>query len=198
MHLPSKKHLAGGLILLLIAVIFVCFPHPASDLHLRITFEEFEGDGCSLYYTTDTDGNFSQEKCISSTFDPDTMQVSFLLDASLEGHLTGLRLDFPHSEQLIGIKTVTVSSAGVIQKEYNPCHFFTPENIALNHNADVTLVLPRNRVYVSTGADDPYLILSDALVAQINACYSHQVLSRLCVCLFAACCLFFARRKLSA
>ena len=48
MHLPSKKYLAGGLILLLIAVIFVCFPHPASDLHLRITFEEFEGDGCSL------------------------------------------------------------------------------------------------------------------------------------------------------
>ena len=86
----------------------------------------------------------------------------------------------------------------MIQKEYNPCHFFAPENIALNHNADVTLVLPRNRVYVSTGADDPFLILSDALVARIDSCYSHQVLSRLCVCLFAACCLFFARRKLSA
>ena len=96
------------------------------------------------------------------------MQVSFLLDGSLEGHLTGLRLDFPHSEQLIGIKTVTVSSAGVIQKEYNPCHFFAPENITLNHNADVTLVLPRNRVYVSAGADDPFLILSDALPNQYS------------------------------
>ena len=196
MHFSSGKQLAGDLILLLITIIFIFFPHPASDLYLRITFEQFEGDGCSLYYTTDTDGNFSQEKCITSEIDPDTMQVSFRLSGALDGHLTGLRLDFPHTDQLLAIKTVTVSSAGVIQKEYNPCHFFAPENIGLNHNADVTLVLPRNRVYVSTSEDDPFLILSDALTSQIDGCYSHQTGSRLLLCLFFAGCLFLARRKI--
>lgn len=196
MRIPSKKQLFAGAVALLLAVLFISFPHPASDLHLRITFDEFTGDGCALYYTTDTDGNFSQDKCITSELDPATMQVSFSLPGTLSGHLTGLRLDFPHTEQLLCIKTVTVSSAGVIKKEFNPCYLFVPENLQMNHNADITIVLPRNRVYVSAGSDDPFLIFSDALTAQIESCYSHQMLSRFCVCLFLAGCMFFAHRKL--
>lgn len=198
MHFASKKRLIIGVLILLAAVLFVFWPRKASALYLRVTFEEFTGDACSLYYTTDSDGNFSQEKCISSEVDPDTMQATFRLDGSLAGHLTGLRLDFPHTEQLLGIKDVTVSSAGVIQKEFNPCHFFAPENIGLSHNADVTLVVPRNRVYISAGADDPFLILSDGLTAQITDCYSHQTGFRLLVCLFVAGCVCFAHRKIFA
>lgn len=196
MQFPHKRQLASGIAALLIAVIFIFFPRPASALYLRITFEQFEGDGCSLYYTTDTDGNFSQDKCIISEIDPDTMQVSFRLDGMFDGHLTGLRLDFPHTEQLAEIKTVTVSSAGVIQREYNPCSFFAPENIQASHNADVTLVHPKNRVYVSAGADDPYLILSHGLTSQITACYSHQTLTRLLLCIFIACSFYLSRRKI--
>ena len=196
MRIFSKKQLFAGTAALLLAVLFMVFPHPASDLYLRITFEEFTGDGCALYYTTDTDGNFSQDKCITSELNPDTMQVSFCLPGALSGHLTGLRLDFPHEEQLLCIKTVTVSSAGVIKKEFNPCYLFVPEHLQMNHNADVTTVLPRNRVYVAAGSDDPFLIFSDAMTAQIEGYYSHQVLSRLCVCLFLAVCVFFAHKKL--
>lgn len=195
MHIPSKNNIISGIIFLLIAVIFIVFPHPASALYLRITFDEFQGDDCSLYYTTDTDGNFSQDKCITSTIDPETLQVSFRLDGALEGHLTGLRLDFPHAEQLLCIKTVTVSSAGAVRKEYSPCRFFVAENIAMNHNADVTLVPPQDRAYVSTESDDPFLIFSDALTAQIAGYYSHQLLSRLFLCLFMAGCTFFAHRR---
>ena len=198
MHFPSKKQIACSVIVMLIALIYIFFPHPASDLYLRITFEELEGDTCYLYYATDTDSSFSEDKCIASKVDPDTMQASFRLDGSLVGHLTGLRLDFPHIEQLVGIKTVTVSSAGVIKKEFNPCYLFTPENIQLNHNADITLVLPRNRAYISAGADDPFLILSDALTAQIDGYYSHQTLSRLLLCVFIAGCFFCARRRIFA
>lgn len=198
MHFPSKKQIACSVIVMLIALIYIFFPHPASDLYLRITFEELEGDTCYLYYATDTDSSFSEDKCIASKVDPDTMQASFRLDGSLAGHLTGLRLDFPHIEQLVGIKTVTVSSAGVIKKEFNPCYLFTPENIQLNHNADITLVLPRNRAYISAGADDPFLILSDALTAQIDGYYSHQTLSHLLLCVFIAGCFFCARRKIFA
>ena len=192
----KQKQLMIGIVLLLLAVLFIFFPHPASDLYLRVTFEEFTGDGCALYYTTDTDGNYSQDKCITSELDPDTMQVTFCLPGELSGHLTGLRLDFPHAEQLLCIKTATVSSAGVIKKEFNPCYLFVPENIQMNHNADITTVLPRNLVYVSAGSDDPFLIFSDAMTAQIEGFYSHQVLSRLCVCLFLAGCIFFAHKKL--
>lgn len=198
MHFPSKKQIACSVIVMLIALIYIFFPHHASDLYLRINFEELEGDTCYLYYATDTDSSFSEDKCIASKVDPDTMQASFRLDGSLAGHLTGLRLDFPHIEQLVGIKTVTVSSAGVIKKEFNPCYLFTPENIQLNHNADITLVLPRNRAYISAGADDPFLILSDALTAQIDGYYSHQTLSRLLLCVFIAGCFFCARRRIFA
>ena len=198
MHFPSKKQIACSVIVMLIALIYIFSPHPASDLYLRITFEELEGDTCYLYYATDTDSSFSEDKCIASKVDPDTMQASFRLDGSLAGHLTGLRLDFPHIEQLVGIKTVTVSSAGVIKKEFNPCYLFTPENIQLNHNADITLVLPRNRAYISAGADDPFLILSDALTAQIDGYYSHQTLSRLLLCVFIAGCFFCTRRRIFA
>ena len=194
MHFASKKQIVEAVVALLF-LIFIFLPHPASALYLRITFEQLEGDDCFLYYTTDTDGNFSEDKCIASRIDPDTMQVAFRLDGALDGHLTGLRLDFPHTEQLLGIRTVTVSSAGVIKKEYNPCYLFTQENFQMNHNADITLIPAWNRAYISTSADDPFLILSDALTSEITGCYSHQTGSRLLLCLFIAGCFFFADRN---
>ena len=48
MHFPSKKQIACSVIVMLIALIYIFFPHPASDLYLRITFEELEGDTCYL------------------------------------------------------------------------------------------------------------------------------------------------------
>lgn len=190
----SKKIM--WLFAVLLAVAFILIPIPASDLIIRISFVEIGGDACNLYYTTDTANDYSDEQCLRSEIDYEKNQVEFRLDGSLKNHLTGLRIDFPHVEQVICIKTITVSNAGVIQKEFNPCHFFAESNIVSAHEAEVSLVNPRNRAYISTSEKDPYLVLSAALTDQLQDCYRSKHLSRLLVCLFIAGSYFLAKKKL--
>lgn len=192
-----KKYLPW-LFAVIIALIFIFLPFPASDLILRVYFDEIEGDSCALYYTTDTQNAFCAEQCVQSQIDYEKKMVAFRLDGSLAGHLTGLRLDFPQTEQLICIKSVTASSAGVIQKEYNPCSFFAEPNIIFCNDTSVTLVHSRNRAYLSTGSNDPYIGLSTTLTEQLRGCFSHMRLSRFFLCLFVAGSIFLARKKLFA
>lgn len=191
----KKKIIMGGVFLL--ALLFVLMPLPASDLIIRVYFDDIAGDFCSLYYSTDENKSFSAEQCILSEIDYTQNSVEFRLDGALEKELTALRLDWPQSvEQLICVKDISISSGGVIQKQYNPCCFFADENIAFAHETSVTTVLPRNRAYLLIGADDPYQILSDISVEEIKSCYSHRIISRICLCLFIVGCFFFAGKKL--
>lgn len=191
-----KKFLIGGLAILL-SLIFVFLPLPASDLIIRIYFDEIAGDSCVLYYTTDENPSFSEGKSVPSYIDHAQKKVEFRLNANLEGHLDNLRLDFPHlTEQLICVKSITLSSAGVIHREYNPCSFFAAENIASTQEISISLVHSRNRAYLSTGANDPFVILAPGLIRQIEDCYSHQTVSRLALCLFLFGSYAFARKKL--
>lgn len=179
------------------ALAFILIPQPASDLIIRIYFDDIAGDSCALYYSTDAGKTLSAEQCISSEINHTQKSVEFRLEDSLENRLTALRLDWPHlTEQLICVKTISVSSGGVIRKEYNPCYFFAEGNIAAVHEVDASLVYPRDRAYLLTGTDDPYQLLSDGLVEDINGCYNHRTLSRVCLCLFLAGCFLFARKKL--
>lgn len=180
---------------IILAVVFILIPLPPAALYIRIQFDEIAGDKCTLYYATDTTGGFSEEQCILSKIDPDTNQVTFRLDSSLDGHLTDLRIDFPPAEDLVCIKTITASSAGIIQDEYNPCHFFANDNIASTHEADITLVHPTNRVYISTTENDPYIVLSSGLTAQLQDHYSHFGITRLFVCILVAIGYLFARKN---
>ena len=191
----KKKILMGGLFLL--ALLFILMPLPASDLIIRIYFEDIAGDSCSVFYSNDADKIFSSEQCISSGIDYEQKSVEFRLDGALEDQITALRLDWPHlTEQTICVKNISISSGGVIQKEYNPCYFFANENISGAHETDVSLVQPRNRAYLVTGEDDPYQVLSDRLVEEIMGYYSHRTVSRIGLCLFIACSFFLARKKL--
>lgn len=63
-----KKKILWGFAVLL-AAVFVWMPFPASDLYLRIYFDEIAGDSCRLYYGTDVQGSFTPEQCISSIID---------------------------------------------------------------------------------------------------------------------------------
>ncbi len=191
-----KKFLIWGLAILL-SLIFIFLPFPASDLIIRVYFDEIAGDSCVLYYTTNENHSFSEEQSVSSDIDYAQKKVEFRLNGNLEGHLANLRLDFPHlTEQLICIKSVTLSSAGVIHKEYNPCSFFAEENIASTQETSITLVHPRNRAYLSTGSNDPYILLAPGLIRQIEDSYSHQTISRLALCLFLFGSYVFARKRL--
>ena len=184
------------LFIAILAIAFILFPLPPANLYIRITFDEIAGEDCLLYYATDTAGGYTAEQYIASKVDPYTGQVAFCLDSSLEKHLIGLRVDFPDTEDLICIKTITISSAGIIQQEFNPCNFFAEGNIALTNNADITLVKPRNRAYISTGSVDPYIVLSDSLTSQIVECYSHYTLTRILICSLALLGYFYTQRNI--
>ena len=188
---------AKFIIIFLVVLAFILVPFPAADLYIRVHFTETGGDSCSLYYTTTSNPVYTGDQCITSAIDYDLNQVTFCLDASLEKELTGLRLDFPGSGNLIGIDNITVSSAGIIQKQFNPCKFFADENIIQKNDIpEISLVTARNRAYLLPGTTDPYVVLSPALTAEITDGYSHLRLTRLSICLFVVACVFFYRKNL--
>lgn len=184
------------LILFLAVAAFILIPLPAADVYVRLHFSEAGGDNCSLYYTTGDFPNFSQDKCIISDIDYEKNEVTFRLDSSLEGKITGFRLDFPNTQSLIGIENITVSSAGIVQKQYNPCDFFEEKNVIYVNQAEYSLVRPHNRTYIAPNGDDTYFIFSDTLACELNNSYSHFRLTRLGICFFAAGCYFFTKRKI--
>lgn len=179
-----------------ITALFVFWPFSPAPLHIRLHFDEITGDRCELYYTTDTADEYSGDRCIVSQI-AEGKSVDFYLDASLAEHIRGLRIDWPHQEQLLCVKSVAISSAGVVQKEFNPCTFFS--DIAFQNNiAAQSMVQIRNRAYIRTNAEDPYMILGETTVSQIQKYFSRYRLTRLAICLFFFGCFFFGRRKLFA
>ncbi|MDE5587684.1 MAG: hypothetical protein K2J60_00895 [Acetatifactor sp.] len=192
-----KKKILFACIVFLLMAAFVLIPAPASNLYIRIYFDEIQGDSCALYYAVDGDEAFSQEQCVSSVIDYDKQMVEFVLEPSLEGRITGLRLDFPAEPQLLCVKTITVSNAGVIKREYNPCDFFAGENILYSNDIDaISLVTARARTYVKTFSDDPFMLLSGELCQQLMGCYSHFRLTKLAVCVFLSASFFLAKMKI--
>lgn len=191
-----KKKIAC-LFFIFLAAAFVLLPTPTASLSLRFYFEEIEGSECSLYYTTDTSNMFSDEKQYRAEIDPEKNMAAFRLDPSLNGYLTGLRLDFPSESQLCCVKNVTVSSGGVIKRRYDPCEFFAEENIIDTHGIDeITRVPSRSFTYFSVTSDDPYIVLSEGLSRQVMDCYSHYRLTRLCICLFLLACFLIGKKKI--
>lgn len=190
-----KKYLPPLLILIL-SLIFIFKPHSASAIIIRVYFNEISGNSCALYYTTDHPNAFNDTQCVISNIDYDQKMVSFRLDGSLAGRLTGLRLDLPGStEQLLCVKNISVSSGGVIQKEFNPCDFFSEGNRIFQNDVHLDLVPARKCAYMLTGSEDPYVVLSSPLVNQIQNCFSYRIWSRIFLCLFVAGCYFSATGK---
>ena len=194
-----KKKWIFYAIALLCMILFMILPFPASDLRLRLTLDEeypASTDTFYLYYETDGQG-FQGDQMLSATVDAEKGIVTFHLSSSLEDHLTGLRIDFPNTEQVVGIKDVTVSSAGVVKHRYHPCFFLATENLkAQNGISSISLVNARARAYVATTPDDPYLILNDPITLQIAGMFSHYLLTRILICLFLIACFVSYRRNL--
>ena len=187
------------ILILLGAIIFMLIPLPASDLILCITWSEsdpIEPHNFFLYYAMDGQA-WSEERKILGSLDEERGVVSFQVDSSLEGCLTGLRIDFPNWQQLVSVKNITVSSAGFPKKQYNPCVFFDESNQkAQNGLYAVDLVPTRARAYIGTTPEDPYIVLSDALTQQIAGLFSHYRMTRFFICLFALACYLSFQKKL--
>jgi len=192
----KKLKLIKIIVFLFIAIIIVLVPLPAADMNVRIHFWEEQGQNCSLYYTTISSPAFSQDKCVTADIDPNRKQVTFRLDASLKNQITGIRLDFPQTSELQSIDKITLSSAGIIQKQYNPCDFFAPEHIVYVNQADYSVVEPHNRVYIASQGTDTHFIFTEALSKEFNEGFSTFRLSRLGIILFVAGCIFSAKKKI--
>lgn len=184
--------------ILLIMLLFLSIPIPASDLVIRITLGNPDGVDARhfyLYYSTEESG-FSQDQLVQATYDEKNGTISFPLDASLEGRITSLRLDFPTTEQSILLRSISVSSAGLIQKQYNPCVFLSPANLeAINDIKAIDLIPSRANAYVSTFETDPYLVLNNPFSQEVTGHFSHYFITRILICLFFAVCIYSAQKK---
>lgn len=195
--MKKQVFFVGLALAIVLSALFIFAPFSASDLILRVYFEDIKGENCVLYYALDTENVFTQEKSIVSEIDYGQKMVEFRLDGSYDGHLTMLRLDFPQqAEQLLCIKDITVSSGGVIQKEYSPCVFFEDQNIDLMRGIEASRVYLQKRTYLQIGPEDPYVILSGGMTQEIQGHFSHRRISRLCLCLFLGGCCFLSRKRI--
>lgn len=106
------------------SIISLLVPFPKADVHLKIYFDEIEGNECALYYETEDTEGYAAERCIMADVEDNTY-VDFHIEASIAEKITGIRIDMPDTgvEQLICIKNFTVNSAGIIQKSLIPVIF---------------------------------------------------------------------------
>ena len=106
-------------------------------------------------------------------------------------------MDFPAGDQLWCIEKVTVSSAGFVQKQYNPNEFFSEQNtVNRNDIVDISYATAMDKAFVLTTGQDPYLTLSETLVTEVADSFSHLHLTRLGILLFIAACYFMYKKNL--
>lgn len=166
-------------------ILFVLMPVSASGLCFRLHVKEVTEPSCYLYYATTESPIFSEEQKVSGIYDVEHKTITFSLNGSLAGKLTGLRMDFANVEQLVGFDGISVSSAGVVKHQYEPAEFFVTERLAeVNDIPAINSIPAGNMVYMLMGAEDPYLVLGDQVTAEFNGYFSHYRLSRILVCLF--------------
>lgn len=186
----------------LAAAIFLLLPLPNSNLYLCVEFDSTCSSikNCRLYYTTAASSEWSSLPCLDedNNNSGSPLQARFRIEPSvLSDQITGLRLDLPDLSQIVCVRSVTVSSAGIIKKEFNPCYFFSDANIAASNSITERSLLPFRRIaYIATDASDPYLVFSEALIREISDCSSSYVWTRLLICLFLAAVYFSYRKKI--
>ena len=190
---------------ILAAICFIIFPFSKANLYLRIYFtnpdvtsdDSISEGSYALYYASNIPNAFSPEQLIQSEVDVESQCVTFKLDKNLADNLSGLRIDFPTSDNLLCISNITVSSAGIVQKQFNPCVFFADENILLTNDIGaISLASATNRAYIQTGNVDPYVILSEQMVSEIAQSFSSYRLTRLGICLFIFATYFIAKKNI--
>lgn len=177
---------AAGLLACLLVLAFTFMPFPASGLTIRLYFEEFQGDGLVVYYTTDENPNMGMEQIIVGTYDAQNGLVAIRLSSELADHVDRIRLDFPETEQVISVRNVSVSSAGVIRHHYDPCDFFSDENVAEKNDVPlISLIDWEKTAYIQTKGTDPYILFDRALVRDVLQYRSAYRLTRFAACMLA-------------
>ncbi|MCR4896637.1 MAG: hypothetical protein K5891_07690 [Lachnospiraceae bacterium] len=183
------------IITLAVLIVFVAIPLPPSDLLLRITYEDPGTGAMQLYYGTDANPGLSDAQSVTGVISPEEQCITFRLDRSLAGHLTALRFDFPHTDQMIVLKDVALSSGGTVQKSYLSCDFFSETRCTELRNVHIDRVPAQSETVFVTTADDPYFFFSQEALQELQGCYSSRRGTRLFVALLVLAGILLARRK---
>ena len=188
------------IILAVVCIGIIIFPVKTADEIFRIEFTGnengvLEGTDCTLYYSTLSPDAFNDDQSISCPVDNEKYYVEFRLDGKLNNNIKGLRIDFPAEDQLFSVGGVFVKSAGVLKKRYDPCVFFSEENLKqANDIQGISPIRDGKVVYIRTGNEDPYIVFSDALVDDVSGHFSHYIITKLLICAVIIVC-FFSYKK---
>ena len=192
----KRKYIYG--LILVIMIVFVAVPLPSAGLNLTIQFGEFTGECMEVFYTTPIAPYYSAEHAYTGQYDADRKSVSLKIDAEAARSLSGLRIDFPNTAQLLSIQDISVSSAGTVKKRYHPCAFFADGNVDAMHGIEALDAAPAAaKVFILTDGNDPYLVLGDTLVQDIADCRSRYRLTRLAFCVLILLGIHFYRRPIA-
>ena len=187
--------------LLLVTVLTACamcaftfYPFMCTDLHLKIYFTQDSAyTDCTLYYTTADAPNMSNSQKVDAILTEG--KADLILPKELCSKLTGLRLDFKHTDKLICINRVELCSGGFVRKTYDASQFFAEDNV-VNTNQISALQNTTLVTYIGTNGNDPYLLLSPEMVHQFNLAFSHYTGSKAFLCIFIVVTIVLARKKL--
>ena len=180
------KRITKTIIICICLLIIILIPLPADDLYLRFRVREGSTEGYRIYYTTQSNPDYSDEQYVDSVYDELSGQITFVLDASLEGSITGIRMDYPPSEGMVVIDGVSINSGGLVKKRISVPSLFNEGDYLMIHGATIDTVSDRETVYVSTTPDDPFVVFGNEGVKLLSTGFSHKFLTKLCIALLIA------------
>ena len=186
MHGKPMKRITKTIIICTCLAVIILIPLPADDLYLRFHVREGSTEGYRIYYTTQSNPDYSDEQYVDSVYDELTGQITFVLDASLEGTITGIRMDYPAGEDMIVIDGVSINSGGIVKKRLSVPALFNEGNYLVVHGAAIDTVSDRETVYVSATPDDPFVVFGSEGVKLLSTGFSHKFSTKLCIALLIA------------
>ncbi|MCQ2519475.1 MAG: hypothetical protein MJ107_02970 [Lachnospiraceae bacterium] len=191
------KKYAISILISVLALLFIFFPVNPSGVVLRINYEEIAPGTCMLFYTTTDSEGYNNDQCIQSYMEEADSEAVFYIKSSLKGKITGLRLDFPHAAQVVKIKSVSLCSAGWIQKEINPCHFFKENELLFTNDIAKIENFDKKKVtHITTTLVDPYIGLSENDIRLVESNFSQRRFTRFLIAFIVVGSIFLAKRKM--
>lgn len=190
-----KKKMAK-IIPLIIMLVIILLPLPADDLYIHFHIKEGALSGYRLYYATEECPVFTEDRYVDSDFDEKNSMISFKLDNSLEGKITGLRLDLLPKDDCVSMDSVSLNSGGLIVKRWSVTKVFSEKDLLMVNGVVVQTVPSREIVYFFTTENDPYVVFSGDAVAKLSGAFSHKALTKICIALLIGIGAFFYNKDL--
>ena len=184
------------IIIALIFIVILIIPLPADDELLRIHIKEGPSEGYGLFYATSEIPEPCNDTFIEGESGHEDGEITFDLDASLEGDVSLVRIDFPLSDELIAIDGIYASGAGIVRKRWSVSKLFDEENLAFVHDMTVQPIPSKEIAYIAVTGEDPFVVFNEDVSRNLTGHFSHKLLTRICVLGLIALGIVFYRKRM--